>query len=400
MVGIYNRIFIVLILLATHNPLTAQMQSRSQDLNVTVSGDIYEYATYYVSSFDISNGSTNVLIFRYVLSSDVYPIFITVRFKASMISPGLGIDNETTIVEILTDPFQIEAGLIFDNRDLSADATTIQDMSGNQIELTGSLEDVLDPIIAEAIMQTILTSGKLSDGEYTFSVIIEAGLTEDELSIIFEDSKTFVVQTTASIILETPGGPLEDVIDNLVYTNFPMFQWSAGSPVSGSNSFIRVAEVQEFHSSLDDAIEDQRVLPFNQSEDWYQIENVTSFQYPFSEAYPLEPGNIYCWQIRMTLPTTAGDDDLLSPIFAFKIGEAGGIETTGSITDPFLIMLQQALGDDQFNSLFGSGNSLEGFSPNGQMEINGTTVDQASVNYLLNQILSQNYQINSIQVEE
>ena len=256
-------------------------------------------------------------------------------------------------------------------------------------------------MIAEAIMQTILTSGKLSDGEYTFSVIIEAGLTEDELSIIFEDSKTFVVQTTASIILETPGGPLEDVIDNLVYTNFPMFQWSAGSPVSGSNSFIRVAEFDpDIHSSLDDAIEDQRVLPFNQSEDWYQIENVTSFQYPFSEAYPLEPGNIYCWQIRMTLPTTAGDDDLLSPIFAFKIGEAGGIETTGSITDPFLIMLQQALCDDQFNSLFGSGNSLEGFSPNGQMEINGTTVDQASVNYLLNQILSQNYQINSIQVEE
>jgi hypothetical protein len=34
------------------------------------------------------------------------------------------------------------------------------------------------------------------------------------------------------------------------------------------------------------------------------------------------------------------------------------------------------------------------------MEINETTVDQASINYLLNQILSQNYQINSIQVEE
>jgi len=396
-----NKILLVLALFAFQNSVKAQ------DLNVTVTGDIYEYATYYVSSFDMSNGSTNVMIFRYVISSNFYPIFVSVRFKASMVSPALGINNETTIVEILTDPFQIleglpdGRGLIFDNRDLSADATTIQDLSGNQIELTGGLEDVLDPTVAEAIMQTILSSGKLSDGEYTFSVIIEAGLTEDELSIVFEDSKTFIVQTTASIVLESPGGPLDDVIDNLVYTNFPMFQWSAGSPVNGSNSFIRVAEFDpDIHSSLDDAIEDQRVLPFNQSEDWYQIENVTSFQYPFSEAYPLEPGNIYCWQIRMTLPTTAGDDDLLSPIFAFKIGEAGEIETTGSITDPFLIMLQQALGDDQFNSLFGPGNSLEGFAPNGQMEINGTTVDQASVNYLLNQILSQNYQINSIQVEE
>ena len=64
------------------------------------------------------------------------------------------------------------------------------------------------------------------------------------------------------------------------------------------------------------------------------------------------------------------------------------------------MMLQQALGDEQFNSLFGSGNTLEGFVPSGQMEINGETVDQSSVNYLLNQFLSQSYQVKSIQVEE
>ena len=96
----------------------------------------------------------------------------------------------------------------------------------------------------------------------------------------------------------------------------------------------------------------------------------------------------------------AGEDELLSPINAFKIGAAGEIETTSSITDPLLIMLQQALGDNQFNSLFGSGNSLEGFVPDGNMQINGTTVDQASVNYLINQIISENYQVKSIQVEE
>jgi len=43
--------------------------------------------------------------------------------------------------------------------------------------------------------------------------------------------------------------------------------------------------------------------------------------------------------------------------------------------------------------------SLEGYTPSGQIEINGVTVDQSVVNNLLQQIMSQNYQINSVQVE-
>jgi hypothetical protein len=61
--------------------------------------------------------------------------------------------------------------------------------------------------------------------------------------------------------------------------------------------------------------------------------------------------------------------------------------------------LQQALGDDQYNAFFGSGNELQGYNPSGQLLINGVNVDEASVNYILNQFLSNNYQINSITVE-
>jgi hypothetical protein len=75
------------------------------------------------------------------------------------------------------------------------------------------------------------------------------------------------------------------------------------------------------------------------------------------------------------------------------------VETTGSATNALLMALQQALGDDQFNALFGQGNELQGFVPTGQLEINGVNVDEAGVNYLLNQILSQNYVIQGITVE-
>jgi hypothetical protein len=88
-----------------------------------------------------------------------------------------------------------------------------------------------------------------------------------------------------------------------------------------------------------------------------------------------------------------------SSIAAFKIGVAGNVETPDMISNPLLMALQQALGDDQFNALFGSGNELQGYNPTGQLEINGINVDESVVNYLLNQIMSNTYQIQSIAVE-
>ena len=39
--------------------------------SISLSGDIFEYATYYISSFDFGTGATSVQIFRYELSSDI-----------------------------------------------------------------------------------------------------------------------------------------------------------------------------------------------------------------------------------------------------------------------------------------------------------------------------------------
>ena len=370
-----------------------------QSVDINVQGEIYEYATYYVSSFDVATGATNVQIFNYSLEASSYPVFIKIRFKATILSPGLGINSDATIVEIETDPFQIQDGLYLDNRDLSSEITFLNDNSGNQIELKGQLIEVLDPALSEAIMQTILTSGKLSDGQYTFSVSVFGGLEEDNLSNVFNDSKTFVIQSQTPISLEYPGGALSDTTDNLLYTSFPIFQWSSGPPIPSAQTFIRVAQFDpSSHSGLEDAIEDQRVLPANQNDQWELIDNVNSYQYPFSGSYPLDPGNIYCWQVRISLPTTAGNEDMLSPIFAFKIGQAGTIETSNIVSNPLLMMIQQTL-PDQFNNYFGPGRELEGYLPSGQIEINGVTVGPSVVNTLLQQFSNQEYKIQSVVVE-
>ena len=79
--------------------------SRASSQNITLEGNIYEYATYYVNSFDLSTGATNVQIFRYQLTSSQYPIEVKINFRASMVSHTLGINSEQTIIEIQTDPF-------------------------------------------------------------------------------------------------------------------------------------------------------------------------------------------------------------------------------------------------------------------------------------------------------
>lgn len=370
--------------------------TKSQTLTLT--GDIFEYATYYINSFDIATGATNTQIFRYQLTSDQYPVDIKIRFRASILSPQLGIVNEMTVIEVITNPFTLLAPLIVDNRDISAESTIIYDMDTppNAIQSGGQVVESLDPTQADAILQSILATGQLADGEYTFEVEI---LSVDD-QILVSDDKTILVQSPVSVVLESPGGSLSDTLDHNIYSTFPIFQWFS-QPCSGCNTFIRVAQFNpEIHSSVEEAIEDQRVLPFDQSEDWYPVGNVNSYQYPPSDAYPLEYGKVYCWQVMMTLPTTSGPEQMLSSVYSFMINQSGGANTnTNNSMNTLLLALEQALGQAQFNALFGSGNDLEGFIPNGQIEINGVNVDESSLNYLLNQINSNAYQIQSIVVE-
>ena len=365
--------------------------------NVDLNGEIFEYATYYVNNFDLNTGATNVQIFRYQLSSPEYPIQVKVLFKASVLAPTIGINSEQTIIEVETDVFNLQAPIILDNRDISSETSIIYDMDSppNSISLSGQVIERLDPSQADAILQSIITTGKIADGEYTFLVNI---ISEDD-QILASDSKTILVQSPVSITLESPAGALSDTLDNVIYTTFPIFQWFS-QMCNGCNTYIRVAPFNsELHSSMEDAMEDQRVLPFDQTEEWYEIDNVNSFQYPFSGAYPLEEGSVYCWQVMNTMPTTSGTEEMTSTIAAFKIGESGNIEMQEMTSSSLLMILRQALGDDQFNAYFGSGNDLQGYNPTGLIEVNGVTVDESSLNYLLNQVSGNVIQIQSISVE-
>ena len=56
-----------------------------------------------------------------------------------MISPQLGINSSTAIIEILTNTFELKDAIILDNREISSETSLIYDMATppNPIELTG-----------------------------------------------------------------------------------------------------------------------------------------------------------------------------------------------------------------------------------------------------------------------
>ena len=369
--------------------------------NVTLTGTIYDYATYYVSSFDPQTGASDFQLFRYTLSSDSYPVWIKVTFRATMLSPALGINTETAILDLYTSPFLLENDIILDNRDLSTTTTELRDLTGAPINLSVYIQDVIDVADLNAMLSSIMTTGRLADGNYTFQFGVASGSTEsacESASPIFE-TRTIIVESPSAINLEYPGGALSDTSLSEIFTTYPLLVWSSSS-CNRCASFVRVAEFNpSVHSSMDEAIQDERRLPFDQAQEWENIGIVNSYQYPLSGALPLEYGKVYVWQVKHELTTTAGSDELLSPIYAFRIQDVASGTTTTSY-HPIVRILQQVLSEDQFNSLFGPSAVLDGFSPSGSYRINGDSDDLSAAISLLNQITNGTASITNVEVQD
>tara|TARA_B100001146_G_scaffold111356_1_gene98334 strand:- start:175 stop:1353 length:1179 start_codon:yes stop_codon:yes gene_type:complete len=369
--------------------------------NVTLTGTIYDYATYYVSSFDPQTGTSDFQLFRYTLSSDSYPVWIKVTFRATMISPALGINTEATILDLYTSPFPVQNDIILDNRDLSTTTTELHDVTGASINLSVYIEDVIDVADLNAMLSSIMTTGRLADGNYTFQFGVASGSTEsacESASPIFE-TKTITVESPNAINLEYPGGALSDTSSTEIFNTYPLLVWSS-SGCGSCASFVRLAEFNpSIHSSMDEAIQDERRLPFDQAQEWENIGIVNSYQYPLSGALPLEYGKVYVWQVKHELITTAGSDELLSPINAFSIHDVGSGTTTTSY-HPIVQILQQVLSEAQFNSLFGPSAVLDGFSPSGTYIINSDSDDLPAAISLLNRIKNGTASITNVEVRD
>ena len=379
--------------------------------SVTLTGSFRNFVTFYVSSIDLTTLESDVEIFNYRLSASEYPVEVTITFDILINSPALGLSFNNKFAHIVTEPFDLYGPIQIRSTDLKNPPDPIYYTEGDAIG--GSVEFAIDVITTildddtfdeSVMMNQIIQSGRLPDGTYRFDLSVSVtGGTGDAIS------ESIIVSNPVSLELVSPGGLLEDTTANIVSTSYPFFQWQS-DPCALCDYLVRVAQYKaDEHSSVEDAIEDQTVLPLRQADEFYNPDgNSTSFQYPFSDAIDLRPGLVYVWQVKKIIPTTAGDQEILSFVNVFKILDPTAISTGGGTTDdpiadasqnPVLGFLLTAMGDDQFSALFNTGGELDGFRPTDVISINGVSAEISDLTDLAAELGQGDATIISVEVE-
>ncbi len=376
----------------------------AQDVNVTFRQNglagFTEHVTYYLSSFDIQSGTSQFDFFEYWLVADHYPADVELEFSLKVKSPALGLNTPAEIVRVETNRFRmISHRIMINNRDLSKNTSFLLDDANPPNTIPLNVTTFMDASKFDVLISSIVTSGKIVDGQYTFTLTVKSARPGAATRLTDEVIKIVDIRTPTSIQLQSPGGALADTNLNVIYTTYPMFLWSTDI----CNSCIYSIRVAEFdpnrHSSPIEAIEDETVLPLKQSDIWFDIPAGNSFDFPLSGTRLLLADKTYVWQIRKTFKTTAGTEEILSSIYAFKIGDASAPAGLPTTVHPIVQALMKSLGDDQYNALFGADGTFQGYSPNGSYSLNGATIDESTAGYILSQIANQNVMVTGVRVE-
>jgi hypothetical protein len=402
------------------SPLFAQMGELKLVVNY-----FNNFEVFYITDFDFNNGMNNPDIFEYSLSYNPpngdgtpgsgTPINISIAFEMIANIPSLGLDN-SRIMYILTRPFAFNGEVSISTQDLDLNMDRIYYTDGR--ELTGISIKESDFVPAEEVanLQTAILGGaKLPAGDYIFDFTVEP-----EGAAPLSEHMVVSVANPSTLDLVAPGGVLEDNIE--IYSLYPLFQWEsidfmwtgANCPECGYS--IRVSEYNPMlHSSIDEALNDQSNLPYPDNGLFYQLPSEivaggadlytaeNSFQFPFTNAKPLEEGKAYVWKVNKTFPTTSGSETVESGIFVFALPAMGGEEESGGTTqsggsDVYLQILEQMIDADTFNRFFSG--ELEGYRPTGVVTLNETqqlTQDQLSA--IAGQLLAGQITIKSIGIE-
>ena len=361
--------------------LSIVLNKSSLIAQASLEGQFFEYTSYYISNFNINTGESDAPLFRFRIRSDSYPIYTKIWFRASLLSPSLGLDSRETLTEIESNVFQMKEDIIIDNRNFSTNTNTLLDEGNppNVVPVVIRTIDAINPSDFELVTSAMMSTGKLADGEYRFELKIYSGSSEFDIQLTEQDSKTIIVESSSGVNRESPGGELSDSLFNVVYTPYPIFNWNKGICMN-CFTYIRIAEFKNgYHSSMEEALRDERMLPYNQSLEWFNLSDISTFQYPTSDARPLEYSKTYVWQIKVEIPTTNGYEDELSSVYAFKLAdpsESASIKMLNSSQQSLI----EALGEDQYNALFGIDGPLAGYRITKNIIINNSNVNHNILN--------------------
>ena len=354
---------------------------------------------FYIGDFSFDDASNNPIIFQYRIAADQYPQEVKMQLTMNATVPTLGLLNEE-ILYAETNAFTITNPITISNRVIDTKTEEIYDEAGVRVPFSVPITREPDADTQKSLIDAVTRAGKLPSGVYTFSLEI-ISLSGATVNYNFENPKIMEILNPVSLELVGPGSFLEDDVE--IFTLFPIFQWES----VGCEYFIRVSEYDPaIHFSVEEALNDVASLPFPDDGSYFGGDDglglqSTSLQYPLSGAKLLEYGKTYVWSIKKVCVTTAGDEEINSSIFAFKIpdlsgGDDGTEGTGGVITDPVISALQSLLGE-LFDALFTGDGELAGYTIVASILLNGETATSEAVSELAEKVLSG--EVTAIQFE-
>ncbi len=367
---------------------------------VTLDVRFSDFITFYVSSIDIGTGASDVEMFTMELSSND-PVMVVIKFIISIDSAPMGLSYAEEFLSVTTNEFELNGILRISNTELNTATDELHYVDGRTVSNLNFRIVAIPFEELEALQSQIIQTGRLPDGNYKFSISI-IGSAGDDLAYW---ERVVVSAHPVALELISPGGSLEDTSNTAISTTYPFFQWES-DPCAVCNYKLRVARFKsDEHSGAEDAIEDQTVLPMDQALGFQEVGHVTSFQYPSSDVIDLEPGLVYVWQVLKILPTTIGDEEIFSPIYAFKVLDptavagAGATSAIGVAQSPVLRFLRSAMGEEEFQAVFSTDGDLAGFAPNDIISLNGTAVEVSELNSITTALGQGEITILSVEVQ-
>ena len=315
-------------------------------------------------------------------------IHLILEFSMDIFSPSIGFNSSQNLFSGTVKLSNISSVITFDNMDLDYSTTSIPGSEFSLIDWNGI--EIGDSSF-ELIKSSILNSGKIPNGLYTFNFKLK---TEDNEEID-QINKVINVNEPEYIDLISPGGSVSDTSMNVVYSKFPVFTWNTDN-CSSCQMYIRVCEFNPSnHSSPAEAINDIANLPNVENNSYYAInDNSNTFQYPTIDSKNLENGKLYAWQLMRNYQSTLGTEELFSNIYVFKV-----FDSYNQISDN-LEIIKLLIGEERYNELFNQGGSLSGYNQiEGNIKLNGIEISMSELNQIISQINSGDIDIESIIVE-
>ncbi len=343
--------------------------------NVSIDAGLYneDIKQLFINDLDLTQKGTSPLLF-WIRFQNSQQTASSVFFRVTFIFENRFTGQVSEILQGQSKPFDVPVvGLSLTNQDF---------FSGTGAY--GLKEYRINKETASDILDYILSSGKIPAGHYKFIFNLFNSQDHNQLD---ETAISFMISDQISIDLISPGdrADISDIIE--IYTKLPHFRWE-----SNATTFrLRVCEKMPGNNSPEEAMN-------NAPRFEYVAENQKSVQYPVANAFPLEIGLTYFWQITALVATSNTTIEYPSEIWGFRIAD---VQENVKNSKHFQILnyLKILLGDDNYRQIFGENGALKNYQSTGIVRKNGAHINLQELNTLLVALSNNEIQIENFRIE-